>query len=471
MRSPLLIEATALPVPTPREIADRLAKGIRSASRHLVAARRAGKLNEMSIAGAIRLTFEDLGGTFTKFGQLIASSPSIFGEEVAHEFRGCLDSGPAVPFYAVRAVVEADLGRPLHEIYASFEPEPIAAASLAVVHRATLADGTPVAVKVLRPDISRRIATDLAVLRPLCRFIARQVAVGIAGTLSGLVDGLEIQVAEELDFNNEARSLRWFRTVLDEIGVDRLVIPAVFDDYCGRHVITMELLDGVPVDDAEAIAALGVDPTPLLHECIRVWFATTLCAGAFHGDIHAGNLLVRPNGTMALLDWGIVGRLDEATALFFRRMIEGVLGDDDAWTDVAAHVKTTYGAGLVDALGVDEDQFTAFVRSQVEPLFTVPFGQVDLRTMLIGDGATDGKRAGQRTRGEALRNWWSERKRQQALMDLEGYGGGFDQATFLLSKQLVYLDRYGKQFLPDTPLLDDPVIFRALLEAPQLKTA
>jgi hypothetical protein len=126
---------------------------------------------------------------------------------------------------------------------------------------------------------------------------------------------------------------------------------------------------------------------------------------------------------------------------------------------------------MLDALGVDDDQFTAFVRSQVEPLFTVPFGQVDLRTMLIGDGASDGKRAGQRTRIEALRNWWSERKRQQALMDLEGYGSGFDQATFLLSKQLVYFDRYGKQFLPDTPLLDDPAVFRALLGAPQLKTA
>ena len=468
---PLLIEATALPAPSRREVAARLSAGVRSAAGHLVTARRAGKLDEMAISGAIRRTFDDLGGTFTKFGQLIASSPSIFGEDVAHEFRGCLDSGPPVPFCDVRDVIEADLGRPLHEIYASFDSEPMAAASLAVVHRATLPDGTAVAVKVLRPDVAGRIATDLAVLRPLCRFIARQVAVGIAGTLAGLVQGLEVQIAEELDFANEARSLRWFRVALDEIGIDRLVVPGVFDQYCGPHVITMELLDGVPVDDAKAIAALGVDPTPLLHECIRVWFATTLCAGAFHGDIHAGNLLVRANGTMALLDWGIVGRLDEATAQFFRRMIEGVLGDDDAWIDVAAHVKATYGAGMFDALGIDEDQFTAFVRSQVEPLFIVPFGQVDLRTMLIGDGASDGKRAGQRTRTESVRNWWEERRRQRALMDSEGFGGGFDQATFLLSKQLVYFDRYGKQFLPDTPLLDDPAIFRALLEAPQLKTA
>jgi predicted unusual protein kinase regulating ubiquinone biosynthesis (AarF/ABC1/UbiB family) len=467
-RGPLVIAPSTLPVPSRREVAQRVSIGVRAAARHLVAARRAGKLDEAAIAGTIRRTFDDLGGTFTKFGQLIASSPSIFGDDVAHEFRGCLDAGPPVPFADVRMVVERDLGRPLRDMYSSFEPVPMAAASLAVVHRATLTDGTPVAVKVLRPGIAHRIATDLAVLRPLCHFIARNVAVGIAGTLNGLVHGLEVQIAEELDLTNEARSLRWFGLALEEIGSDRLVVPGVHDDLCGPRVVTMELLDGVPVDDAKAIAELGVDPTPLLHECIRIWFATTLCAGAFHGDVHAGNVLVRADGTLALLDWGIVGRLDVATARFFRRMIEAVLGDDSAWLEVADHLKVTYGTGMLEALGIDGDQFVVFVRSQIEPMFTTPFGQVDLRTMLIGDGSTDGKRAGQRSRREAVRNWWVERKRQRALMDLDGYGSGFDQAQFLLSKQLVYFDRYGKQFLPDTPLLDDPAMFRALLDAPQL---
>ena len=471
MLDQLVIEPTLLPVPTRTDVARRIARATSSAARHLVAARRRGKLDELAVAGVIRRTFDDLGGTFLKFGQLIASSPSLFGEQVAHEFRGCLDAGPPVPFDDVRRVVEHDLRRPLDQVYASFDREPIAAASLAVVHRATLADGTPVAVKVLRPEVAHRIATDLAVLRPLCTFVARQVAVGIAGTLAGLVQGLETQVAEELDLTNEARSLRWFADALQRIGANRLVVPTVYDEFTARRVLTMQLLDGVAADDAPAIAALGVDPTPLLLECIRVWFATTLCTGAFHGDVHAGNILIRADGTMALLDWGIVGRLDETTSLFFRRMIEGALGDAEAWTDVATHVRSQYGDGMLDALGVGEEQFTDFVRAQVEPLFHVPFAELDLRTMLIGDGAADGKRAGQRTRREAVQNWWAERKRQQALMDTEGYGGGFDQATFLLSKQLVYFERYGKLFLPDTKLLDDPAVFRALLDAPVLATA
>jgi predicted unusual protein kinase regulating ubiquinone biosynthesis (AarF/ABC1/UbiB family) len=468
MLPPLVIEATALPTPSKREVAVRVAQGITRATSHLVTARRAGKLDELAVAGVIRKTFRDLGGTFTKFGQLIASSPSIFGEDVAHEFRDCLDAGPSVPYSKVRRVIEADLGQPIGTVFSSFEETPMAAASLAVVHRATLRDGTAVAVKVLRPDIAQRIAIDLAVLRPLCSFIARQVAVGIAGTLSGLVGGLETQIREELDFTNEANSLRWFGAVLEEIGVERLVVPAVFDECCGPNVVTMELLEGVPVDDAKAIAELGVDAAPLLHECIHVWFATTLCAGAFHGDVHAGNVMVRPDGTLALLDWGIVGRLDPVTGTFFRRMVEGVLGDDGAWADVAEHVRATYGAAMFDALGIEGEQFVAFVRSQIEPMFRLPFGQIDLRTMLIGDGATDGKRAGERTKVESIQNWWSERKRQRAMMDSEGYGGGFDQAQFLLSKQLVYFERYGKLFLPDAPLLDDPEVFRALLAAPTI---
>jgi len=467
----LVIEPTPLPRPTRREVAHRVGRATRIASRHLVAARRRGKLDEAAIAGVIRRTFEDLGGTFLKFGQLIASSPSIFGDDVAHEFRGCLDSGPPVPFPRVQRAVELDLGRPLREVFADFDPEPMAAASLAVVHRATLLDGRPVAVKVLRPGVDRRIASDLAVLRPVCAFVARQVAVGVAGTLHGLVQGLQTQISEELDLRNEARSLVWFGLALDLIGAERLVMPTVHSEASGRHVLTMQLFDGVAVDDTAGIAALGVDPAPLLQECIRVWFATTLCTGAFHGDVHAGNVLVLGDGRMALLDWGIVGRLDETTSRFFRRMIEGVLGNEDAWSDVAVHIRSMYGDSMFDALGVDDGQFVAFVRSQVEPLFHVPFAQLDLRTMLIGDGATDGKRAGTRTRREAVQNWWAERKRQRALMDSEGYGGGFDQATFLLSKQLVYFERYGKLFLPDTKLLEDPSMFQGLLDAPQFTPA
>ena len=292
--------------------------------------------------------FETLGGTFSKFGQLVGSAPGLFGDDVAAEFRGFLDAGAPVPFPLVRETVEAELGGSIGDLFATFDATPVAAASLAVVHRATLADGTPVAVKVLRPGIEECIATDLAVMRPLFRFIGRQVAVGIAGTLPGLVDGLSQQIAEEVDLRNEARALRWFADVLDLLDVKIVQVPAVIDDRSARRVLTMEFLDGVPVDDAEGIAAFDVDAGPLLQECLKVWFAATLCTGVFHGDIHAGNVFVRADGTIALFDWGIVGRFDESTQRFFRRCVEGALGDESAWLEVGDHIERGVRGGVAE---------------------------------------------------------------------------------------------------------------------------
>jgi hypothetical protein len=429
-------------------------------------------------AAGIRRTFDDLGGTFTKFGQLIGSSPSLFGEEVAAEFRGCLDAGAPVPFDDVRAVIEDDLGLPLERLYASFEEKPVAAASLAVVHRATLADGTPVAVKVLRPGIEYQMATDLAVMRPLLHWISRNVAIGIAGELGGLIDGLAEQVAEEVDLRNEARSILWFEHLRAALGIDELVVPEPVAGWSGRRVLTMDFIDGVPIDDLVAIDQMGVDAGPLVQETVKAWFATALCTGAFHGDIHAGNLFITPDNRLAVLDWGIVGRLDQPTQRFFRRMVEGVLGDDGAWDEVYAHVKDVYGDGVAEQLGVTDEQVVAFLRMQITYVFEQPFGQVDLTAMLFNDpenalGGADGVPAPttDKTPREWFDLWRVERKRRRELLDSDAYGSSFDRGMFLLGKQLVYFDRYGKLFLPDTPLMWDPEAFRRILARPSVNAS
>jgi hypothetical protein len=465
--TPLRIEPLALPVPSRRLVGARVVQAFTSAARQL--SRRPWRSSPSARwAAVVRPVFDDLGGTFTKFGQLIASSPGLFGAEVAAEFRGCLDAGPPVPFDEIRAVVESELGGRIGDLFPTFDPKPVAAASLAAVHRAALPDGTPVAVKVLRPGIEQRIATDLAVIGPLFRFVGRQVAVGTAGALPGLVDGLAVQVAEELDLTNEARALSWAQEVIDLLGVTDIVVPQPVVERSSRRVLTMSFIEGVPIDDPAAIAALGVEPAALVRACVMVWFAGLLATGVFHGDIHAGNMFVTPGGRLAMLDWGIVGRLDPATAKFFRRCLEAVLGDEAAWSDVAAHVEHMYGSQVREPLGLSEEQWVAFVRLQVEPLFVTPFGQVDLRTMLMGEGTLDAARGGgprpARRRGLGRwRHWRQERRRVLAVLDSEGFGGEFDRVTFLLGKQLVYFERYGKLFMPDTPLLYDPDAFRALL--------
>ena len=450
-----------LPTPPAPVVRRRVAAALGSAARRFppIAARRS------RTPLALRHVFDDLGGTFPKFGQLLGSAPSLFSDDVAAVFRGCLDAGPAVPFGEVRAAVEGELGRPLEELFATFEERPLAAASIAVVHRAVLPDGTPVAVKVLRPGIEHAVAVDLAVMGPLFRWIGRQVAVGVAGVLPGLVEGLREQLVEELDLREEAASIRWFRGLLAEMDLPLVQVPAVFDELSGRRVLVTELVDGVPIDDEASIRAAGVDIRPAIEQVLKAWFAVALCTGVFHGDIHAGNLLVDRAGRIAIIDWGIVGRMDDGTHRWFRRIVEGALGDEAAWADVADHFETVYGSDLIANLGVSREQGIAFIRSIIEPLFVLPFGQVDLRATLLSN-PTPSAPDGARTVRARLHHWRVERRFQRTMSSSQGAGTAFDRGTFLLSKQLVYLDRYGKLYLPDTPLLWDPEVFRQLLAAP-----
>ncbi|HEX2850215.1 MAG TPA: AarF/ABC1/UbiB kinase family protein [Acidimicrobiales bacterium] len=476
-----------LPAPPPGAVCSRLAQGVAAVARHVgpVAGRRAlrgrparrpalGTAGSTTVragaADALRAVFDDLGGTFTKFGQLIGSAPSLFGDDVAAAFRGCLDAGPQVPFADVRAQVERELGGTLETRFAEFDEVPMAAASLAVVHRAVLPDGTAVAVKVLRPGIETAVATDIAIMRPLFGFVGRQIAVGMAATLPGLIEGLEEQITEEVDLRNEALAMQWFARAAGEMGLDRVRIPSTVATHSSRRVLTMELLDGRPIDDLDHVERIGIDIRPGLEQTLKAWFATTLVHGVFHGDIHAGNLLVLTDGSIGVLDWGIVGRLDAETHRFFRRMVEATLGDEAAWDDVHTHLRSVYGTTLNDALGLDDAQVAALIRGQVEAVMTRPFGEVDLRMMMMsgpdGGGSPAPVAAATRTRRERFQAWREQRAVQRAMQESQGRGTAFDRATFLLSKQLVYLDRYGKMYLPDTPLIWDPAVFHALLAEP-----
>ncbi|MCX7620998.1 MAG: AarF/ABC1/UbiB kinase family protein [Acidimicrobiales bacterium] len=426
-------------------------------------------INNELMARSLRLMFDDMGGSFTKFGQLIGSSPSLFGDVVAAEFRATLDNMVPIPWSDVRQTVEDELGFPLAHIFRAFDEEPIAAASLAAVHRAVLHDGRTVAVKVLRPDIEYRMAVDIAVMKPLFEFLGSQVAVGIFGELPSLVGGLAEQLAEEVDLRNEARSMLWFDHLRSTLQLDRLEVPLPIEGLAARRVLVMTYIDGVPVDHVERIAELGVDPAPLVQDCVKAWFATAICTGAFHGDVHAGNLLVTPRGNLGVLDWGIVGRLDHSTQRFFRRLVEGALGDETAWAEVWEHTRAIYGPAMQQSLGLSDDQMVQFVRMQVEPLFHRPFGEINVADLIVNNENVSAKIETPRESASQLNTfelWRSERRRVRAQRKLGVGDSKFDRGMFLLGKQLVYFDRYGKLFIPDVPLLWDHGAFRRLLEEP-----
>jgi len=461
----------ALPRPGVRQLRRRAVKTFRVTARNFrrLAARRLLRrpIAEHAFAHPLRLTFEELGATYIKFGQLIASSPGIFGDEVSNEFRSCLDTGPAVPFEEVRAIVEETIGRPLGEVFAAFEETPIGRASIAVVHRATLRDGRIAAVKVLRPGIEEVVATDLRLMEPLLDFLSRQVGVAAAGQLVRALDGFRQQVAEELDLRNEARAMTHYRDLLTRVDLPLVVVPEPYPELSGVRVLTMEFLDGFPIDDLARIAELGVDPRPLVEQTVRGWFLTAIRYGIFHGDVHAGNLLLLRDGRIAAIDWGIVGQLDPETHRFFRRTLEAALGDEAAWDEVGARLVQVYGPAIREGLGLDDADLAQFVRGVMEPLLTRPFGEVSLATFLAAVQGQVAKAQGQVAHGrswrERLRRLREQRRLHRDVAAHGAIGSNFDRGTFLLGKQLMYFERYGKMFLSDVSLLSDRKFFEQLL--------
>ena len=468
------VHARKLPEPTRRELTARGLQIARVGARHFapLAFRQArhlrhGPLPIDALARPLRRMFEELGGTYMKFGQLVASSPGIFGDAFAEELRACLDTGPAVPFATVRDVVEADLGMALDDAFASFDPVPIGKASIAVVHRATLHDGRDVAVKVLRPAIEHGVAVDLALLQPLLELIARQTGDQAAGTLLQLFAGFRVQIGEELDLRNEARALAAFRLLLGEIDLPRLVVPEPFPELSGPNVLTMSYLDGVAIDDLAGAARFGIDPAPLVEEVVRAFFLTAVRWGAFHGDVHAGNMLLLRDGRLGIIDWGIVGRLDRESHHFFVRLLEAALGDESAWGDIAAHLTRTYGPAMQQGLGLSDDELARFVRSLTEPVLLRPFGEVSLGALIQAPQIQAAKAQGIEATNRSLLALIGRFRAQRRLRRLADESGGtasdFDRATFLLGKQLMYFERYGKMFLADVPLLHDREFFESLV--------
>jgi predicted unusual protein kinase regulating ubiquinone biosynthesis (AarF/ABC1/UbiB family) len=469
------IHPRRLPEPGPAELARRGTQIAKVAFRHFLSLglrhvldRPRRRLDPAVFARPLRLTFEDLGGTFIKFGQIMASSPGMFGEEVAQEFRSCLDTGPPVPFLEVRRQVEDDLGFALTDVFADFEREPFGRASIAVVHRATLHDGRAVAVKIIRPGIQLQVATDLDLMQPLFDVLARQTGEQIAGSVLQLLDSFRIQIGEEMDLRNEARTMAHFRRVLALEELQKIVVPEPYPEFSGPNVLTMEYLDGVPIDDLARVADLGIDPGPLVEEVVRSFFVQVVRWGIFHGDAHAGNMLLLRDGRIGMVDWGIVGRLDPATHRFVLRLLAAVLGEEGAWTEVTDHLVRTYGPALGVAVGMDNRQMAVFIRQLIEPTLTRPFGEVSLAGMLQTVQLQLAKAQGVEAQRRSLRTIVRRVRFQRRVRRMADASGGlfsdFDRGTFLLSKQLMYFERYGRLFLADVPLLNDQAFFKSLLE-------
>jgi len=271
----------------------------------------------------LRPAFEHLGPTYIKLGQIISSGEGIFPEELVTEFRLLRDRVPPEPFPVVRRTVEEDLGRPLAEVFTSFDRSPIASASIAQVHSATLRTGERVVVKVQRSRVAPSVRLDIAAMAWIAPFLVGRIPVSALTNPPALVELFAETIVEELDFRLEAQNMLDIAEVFAGTGQRTVVVPRPHPELVTRRVLVMEHLHGFPWSDAEGMRAAGIDTAAVLRSSLIAFLEGALLYGVFHGDLHGGNMMVQSDGTVALLDFGITARLDERKRQAFLRLQMG----------------------------------------------------------------------------------------------------------------------------------------------------
>ncbi|MDR1394091.1 MAG: hypothetical protein LBJ62_09035 [Bifidobacteriaceae bacterium] len=272
-----------------------------------------------------------MGGLVIKIGQFLSVRVDMLPKEFIDELSLLQDAVPAVPASSIKRVVESELGRPLTEVFAWFDPEPVAAASLGQVHRARLRDGRDVAVKIQRPGIERLVETDLRSLRSVLSLLSRYTKLLRLTDWQGICQDFEDTHRDELDYLKEGHNAEIFqRNFLFNPHVE---MPQIHWDYTTAKVLTMEFMDGVKIDDLAALDRLGVDRSGLARDLMEIYLHMLLNDGFFHADPHPGNILVRSDGVIQLIDFGMVGEIPDAArqqysqlvVAFFRRDADGVI--------------------------------------------------------------------------------------------------------------------------------------------------
>ena len=326
----------------------------------------------------VALALRDMGPSFIKFGQSLATRADLVGEEIAADLSELQDRLPPFPASAAKATIEAELGRPVEAIFASFDDTPVAAASIAQVHFATLleADGhlREVAVKILRPGIEDALRRDLELFLWVAEWLVRAQPsfrrlkpVEAVGTFARVI-------ANEMDLRMEAAAASEFAE--NFAGDPTFRVPAVDWRYTARRVLTLERIEGIRIDERDKLIEAGHDIDAVLGRAACGFFNQVFRDGFFHADLHPGNLFVADDGAVQVVDFGIMGRLDIETRRFLGEMLLGFLeGDYRRVADVH------FRAGYVPADQSLED-FMQACRAIGEPILGLPLNEISIGRLL-----------------------------------------------------------------------------------------
>jgi ubiquinone biosynthesis protein len=320
----------------------------------------------------IRLALEELGPSFIKLGQLMSTRADMFPPEYIREFRRLQDRVPPVAFAQVKAVIETELKRPLSEIFDTCNTEPVAAASVAQVHLARLKTGQPVALKVVRPGIHKKIREDIALMYYFADKLEDTIRAARAIGALNLVGEFERTIFKELDMFIEAGTVDKFARCFAQ--VEEIYIPKVYWEYTSKSVLAMEQINGIKLDEVDTIRSHGIDPKEIAMIGLRSFSRQLMEFGVFHADPHPANTIVMFDGRVAMIDFGIIGFLDEGTMSEIANILLGYAEHDyDMVLSALANL------GLIDEQTIDLKDFSNDLKDMSEPFYGRSLKTVSVR--------------------------------------------------------------------------------------------
>lgn len=378
----------------------------------------------------LREALERLGPIFVKFGQVLSTRRDLLPHDVAEELAHLQDRVPPFPSSVAVATIEKAFGKPLAEIFAHFEHQPVASASIAQVHFATLFDGREVAVKVLRPQMLPVIEKDLALMRMMAGWVERLSADGKRLKPREVVAEFDNYLHDELDLMREASNGTQLRRNMADISL--VQIPEMYWDYCHIDVMVMQRMKGVPISQVDKLRAAGVDIPKLARDGVTIFFTQVFRDGFFHADMHPGNIQVsiEPGslGTYISLDFGIVGTLTEHDKEYLAQNFTAFL-----WRDYKRVAELHIESGWVPP-DTRVDELESAVRAVCEPYFDRPLKELSLGLVLM--------RLFQTSRRFNVEIQPQLVLLQKTLLNIEGLGRELDPELDLWSTAKPFLERW-----------------------------
>ncbi len=416
---PQLLERRTIP-PVTRFAETALRLGGALASWYVRDRRKGGSISRHGLSHRLRDAFERLGSPYIKLGQILSSGKGIFPDELVGEFKTLRDQVKPEPWPVVEQVLLEDLGRPIDQVFASFDRTALAAASIAQVHAATLRTGEEVVVKIQRPRVATLVRQDIQGMAWIAPLLIGRIPIAALANPPALVELFGETILEELDFRLEAENMLDIAAMFADAGQRIIIVPRPHPELVTKRVLVMERLSGYSYDNVEHMREAGIDTSGVLRALIIAQLEGAMIYGVFHGDLHGGNMFVTPEAKIALFDYGMTARMDEKRRLaFLRVMMLGMMGNlrgqIEAYKDLGALAPDTDVRELIRTLKLDQPV--------IDP------------TTLTSDQLTN--------------------EIQHVTKALMGYGARLPKPLMLFVKNMLFLDDAIAHLAPDVNILEE----------------